>query len=586
MSIFGNLEIGKTGLNAAQLGQKTTGHNIANVHTEGYSRQRAEQSADTSKHFGGLHGVRVDRIARVYNQFNTEKVIGEESKSSDWEAREAYMKMVEASFQDLDGKNLGEALGSFWNAWSSAASQPESQAERQNLLSSAEDLIAKIKGLDQRLSSIQGSLNKEMLGQMDEVNDLAKKIAELNKEIHRVESSGNPVGDLKDKRDLHLAELARKVDINWFFSKEGHIDINLPQGAAIVRGTTAYKVEPYINSDQPEFPLVGYEIAPSVLINLSPSMKAGSLKAIETVRDKVLGGLREELKTLAKTLVDKTNDIYSPGHGMVNPYHQIVSAYAISPESIDQPLSFVQDGILKFELKPNSDLQNPLELSIEVKAGEDSLASVIDKINLAAEKIQTNYKPNNLTDAENEKPKKPPLEEPPLIAELSPANHLQIKSGRGFSFRMLQDTSGLMSRLGFNSFLQMDKSLEDLKINPFIKEDEMRIALGNGKDPGSNEIALAIHDLQFEKVLLNDTVTLDEFYRSLYTRTGRETKKAIENNLSHKNILDQFKAMEKAVTGVNLDEEMANMMKYQKAYEASARYISTVDQMTDALIRM
>jgi len=572
MSIFGNLEIGKTGLMASQFGQTVTGHNIANANTEGFSRQRLDQSADVNR-YAGLNGVRVDGISRFYDQFSAGKVIGEQSQLSDWKSREAYMKSVETIFQDLDGKNLNAALDNFWNAFSSAATRPESSAERQNVIAAAQDLISQFQRMDQQLDEMQTSLNKELVDQMNEVNQLGQKIADLNQKIQNAGEGAN--ADLKDKRDVALQQLASKMDIHWFFSKEGHLDINMPHGAALVRGTSAYEVKPYLEPLNPEFTHIGYEIAPSVLLNLSPYLKSGSLKATQTVRDDVLGSLRKDLQNLAKTLVDKTNELHASGHGMTPAYHEIISSYSLKPQEINVPLTHLKDGTLQIQIQPDKKNAPPLLISVPIQGGQDSLASIAENINFAAAKTLKN-------NASREKS----TEEPPISAELTPDGKIYFKAGVGYSFTFAADDSQFLSRMGVHSLIEMQEDIQNMHLNPMVEGDEMQLALGKGENPGDNRIALAMHDLQFEKLMQNGSVTFNEFYRSIVNDVGTTTKKAIENSESHQGILDQYEALKKQVTGVNIDEEMTNMIKYQRAYEASAKYISTIDKMTETLINL
>ncbi len=581
MSIFGNLEIGKTGLNAAQLGQSTTGHNIANVNTEGFSRQRVEQSSDVTRFEGLQNGVRVDGIDRMYDIFNSEKVIDQASQLNDWSTRLKYLQNLEAVYQDLEGRSAIDALNNFWVAWAGAATSPESNAERANLASASNELTSSFDKLDRKLFSMQQDLTVEMSRQIEQANVYSSEIATLNQQIFRLENQNQNAGDLKDQRDELIQKLSKIVDINWFYNNQNQIDVQLSSSVPLVRGNTSYNLEVYNDLLDPSFPVLGYKLSGGKLINVTEQLKGGAINGLLVTRDQSIAAQREKLNTLAGSLTREINALHSPGTGIEQAFTDLSSQVPIETAP-EQPITFLKDGQLSLKLQPNSKLEDSLSLNIDINAGVDSLETIVEKINAAAEKINPEPAP------EPADPDAPVVAraDNPIKAEIDADGQLRLKAGPGYSFYFDKDTSGLMSRIGLNPFFVYKGNVSSFKLREELDADPSMIALGYDQNPGDNRIALAINDLQHAKVLNNNTSTFEEFYLGMHQAVGSETQNAIKNQTNHQNIFDQYLALKNSVTGVNVDEEMANMIKYQRAYEASAKYISTIDKMTETLISM
>ena len=591
MSVFGNLEIGKTGLRAAQLGQTTSGHNISNANTAGYSRQRVDQSADANLDDGLPNGVRVDGISRYHDKFNSEKLTLETSNLADWSTRLNFMRSVENIFQDLEGRGVLEALTEFWNAWSSAANQPESIAERQGLITASNQLSEQISKLDQQLLEVKGMLNQDLSQSLSEVNKLAEEVASLNKQIHRIEALRGDANDLKDQRDEAIRKIAEQVDVNWFYNKQNMIDVQLSAGVPLVRSTSAYDLVSYYDTADTGFPVVGYNLDKGNLLNVSDQINGGRIKGIINTRDVFIEAQRSKISQLASTLSDQVNSLHAAGSGIGPPPASQVSAFKLAPEQLTQPITNLFDGEFSIKLLPPNDASPPLSLTINVEAGIDSIDSLVQKINQSAADLASRLAAPEVADRnlgaspENESPAMASGAEL-LIAEVDPQGQLSLKAQSGYGIIFDQDSSGALARLGFNSFFLFDQQSSQFKINPQILADPYQIALGYDRNPGDNRIALAVHDLQFEKLLEDKTVTIDQFYRGIHSGVGLATSQAEQNHSNHQNMFDQYLALRDQVSGVNLDEEMTQMIKYQKAYDASAKYISTIDKMTETLINM
>jgi flagellar hook-associated protein 1 FlgK len=140
--------------------------------------------------------------------------------------------------------------------------------------------------------------------------------------------------------------------------------------------------------------------------------------------------------------------------------------------------------------------------------------------------------------------------------------------------------------LGFNSFFETLKGAEDLRLSDRIMLDPNTISTGRDLYPGDNRVALDIAKLQTDPHMRNDTMTFDEFYNTILADLGLRIQRNQTEKAQQDSLVNQFSQIRSSISGVNMDEELAKMMQYQKAYEASARFVGTVDQMMDTLVRM
>ncbi len=177
-------------------------------------------------------------------------------------------------------------------------------------------------------------------------------------------------------------------------------------------------------------------------------------------------------------------------------------------------------------------------------------------------------------------------EQTPFKAVLNPEGSLSLESDMGRQFYFDGDNTNFFSVMGFNSFFHGINGAKDMAVNAELKEDEWKIAAGSGLIPSDNRIAVAIGELQTSAVLEDGTMSFDEYYNGQVTEVGLLTQDAQKGAKSHNQMLEQYEAMRDSISAVNIDEEMANMVKYQRAYESSAKYLSTIDEMTQTVINM
>ncbi len=295
--------------------------------------------------------------------------------------------------------------------------------------------------------------------------------------------------------------------------------------------------------------------------DLTRSFRGGQMTELIQMRDETIVGYMNQLDELAFGVATKVNQPHATGTGISSATDLMKSAYALTPEARAQPMPFLQDGVFQLHLvdRDNSILET---YEIEVQAGVDSLEDIVKRIN------QTVNDPNL------------------LAASIGEDGSMFLESGQPRRFIFGDDQTAITQVMGFNSFFETLKGAADLRISPRILEDPNAISTGRDLIPGDNQVALAIAKLQNQPTMRDETVTFGEYYNSILGDIGLKVQRNQVEKAQQDNMVQQFREIRSSISAVNMDEELADMIQHQKAYEASARYVSTVDEMMQTLINM
>jgi flagellar hook-associated protein 1 FlgK len=574
MSLFGSFEIGKKALTASQMGQATTGHNIANVDTEGFSRQEIIQEASRPMSDGKGTGVDVRGVRRIQDGFTKQKVVDEQTNVGSWETKEKILTEAEIIYTDLEGTRLRGSMDEFWGAWSSVATEPEIGPHRKALVTKGQKLAEDFRMFHKRLIDFSETLNGRVKAEMLEINQTTREIALLNKQIEQLENRRLPANDERDKRDVLLQNLSNKVEIRWFEGPRGTLEIQIPNGQHLVHGRTNYELIPYDTAEGKGDVRIGLINPPGIKADITDIITTGSLKEMINQRDISIRQYLENLDLLANEIVFRVNKLHTGGTGINGIKADETGAYRFDKEQLANPLPFIQSG--SFQLKLLGDTNEIEEVvTVNVVAGIDTIGSIVEKINKAADGYITLEDGKEILKDVNK-----------LKAQINEDGSVSLTSGLGKKFIFGPDETNIMTVLGFNCFFHLGENSGDLTVAPELIADEMKIVAGTDLIPGDNRIATEIADLQLKPTMNEDTISFDEFYNSQITDIGLRVQDAQRGLKAHGEMLDQYKALRDSVSSVNLDEEMTKMVKYQRAYESSAKFLGTVDQMTQTLVNM
>jgi flagellar hook-associated protein 1 FlgK len=319
--LYGAMQVAKSGLAVTSLGVRATSHNIANVNTPNYSRQRQEVATEfpiaTSGGYAGA-GVRQVATQRATDPFIQEQLLRHGGQLGASSAQTDALALIEQIVGDAGPGGLGAALGAFYDAWSdlASASAPGAALERSAVRSSAEALVEQLHALDRQLRDQMAALDQQIQGYLPRVNDLLAQLDTLNDEIARLEVT-HPANDLRDQRDGLLRELGGLLDITVREDADRRVDVSLRNGVPLVtagRARTLFAAPDPTHPIDPRFVRVFVQdgLASS---DITPLIGSGQLGGLLAARDVTLAGALRSLDVLAFNLSSTVNAVHATGLG-------------------------------------------------------------------------------------------------------------------------------------------------------------------------------------------------------------------------------------------------------------------------------
>lgn len=561
-TLNGSLNIGARSLFNQQSGIATAGHNIANLNTEGFSRQEVRMRSELPQPDGTGGGVRRGIPLRVFDHFTSKKIVREEANSAIFSTRETFLAKIEVVFNELDNAGLRKSLNEFWDSWSLLANQPESDHSRAKVVDRSEALATRFREMHAELRGVRSEANSRVAGLVSEINSIASQIADLNRQITSYETHDRYANDAKDQRQLLLEKLSQKVDVNWVQTSQGELKVSVgTTGWSLVDGRRTGKLKASLLGGETGMYHVQGVGKHDFRIDLTKQFRAGELKEVLDVRDETVVSYMNQLDDLAFGLAQKVNQLHSGGTGLNSAFERVKSAYGLNPDAQLQPLPFIKDGIFQFHLV-DDDNEFLETYEIEIQAGRDNIHDILERINTTVND--------------------------PLYfqASIEDDGSVVFQSGGGKKFIFGEDGTDFNLIMGVNNFFDTLNGAEDFRLSNRILEDPHFISSGKDLVPGDNQVALAIAKMQTLPTMKEDTITFDEFYNGMLADVGLKIQTNQTEKTHQDNLLAQFKDIRDSISSVNIDEEVTDLVQYQKGYEASAKFITTIDEMMETVIRM
>lgn len=682
------LGISVSGVIAAQRALGTTGHNIANANTEGYSRQRITMEArpPTSSANGGIgNGVVVNDIHRIYDDFITGQVRNITSLSTSMDLSHDYTVQVDNMLADTKA-GLAPMLQEFFSAVNGVVNNPSSSSSRQVMLGAARSLTHRFQYLDERFEVIRSAANKNMKTVSVEINELAHAIAETN---HRIitagEVGGNAPNDLLDQRDKLLQDLSERIGIRVTYQSDGTMNVYVGNGQLLVVGQRASKISVEGTPADPRKMDVIFQgpDSKSVITRFATGGKLGGLIDFQTT---VLDRAQNELGLIAIGISKAFNDQHKLGmdvHSALggnffteteklapqvlpnkdNKGDAIVSAKITNIDNLNAgeyllsyfggkyrlirrtddkligefssfPQEFKSEG---FSLNIDKGSMQNLDTYIirPTRLGAKRIDVLVDDINkiAAASPVRVEASIDNLgtgkislgavndTATPSFTLKKGTMT-PPFAIRFTDQDHFELLDNTGMPIPVtrlaLPEQSKLLQHKDGRDIMKEgptdEKHMADVPaVETSIYYDRKNgvniFPTPGGKDPGfrvflkgdpvagdtfrveynddgttDNKNMLALSMLQEKPVLANGTSSFSDVYADLITRVGTKTHELEINKNAQKLLLEHVKAKRESISGVNMDEEAANLVRYQKLFQANAQIIAVSQKMLDVLM--
>lgn len=576
MSLTSSLLIGRTALSASQVALQVTGNNIANAATPGYSRQRINLDPVLGRRISNNsfvgNGVGVQSVRRVVNPALTQRLRSSISQEAAAGIEVNIATSVENITRELTGADLSSQLTAFFNAFSELANNPASGATRSTVIEQGASLASFTRDMREDLLQQQGLIENEIRISAQRADQILGEIAGLNLAITTSEVGQGEDGNLRDQRDALLDELSGMIDITIVESESGSVDV-LTDSTPLVLGTTSRGIE--------------FEVR---TVNGQPDLRIRTKLNPETVTSSggTLNTLIGEYDTGLTATIDDLNEVVSELIYRVNRLHSVGRPDARSTDvtgTLDVPLA---DRALAFNDPANTtfaglpfQIENG-QLTIRVTGPDGSSADTTIDVDLDG--IDNTGAPGFSDDTTLDS----------LVADINAqVSNLTVTinadgtlhwvADPGYDFSLAEDTSGAAAVLGINTFFTGSDS-SDVEVRSELQDDPSRLILGF--EDGSNETALAISALRDQGQERFDGVSFNSRWLETVERNAVNASSAKARFEALSSVRQSLESQEQALTGVSLDEESINLITFQQQYNGAARFIATVDELTNLLLSL
>ena len=548
------LGIGTTALSALQRAISTTGQNIANVNTDGYSRQSVTFSARPAQDIGAGYlgsGVQVTSIDRAYSQFMANDVQQRTASSGYYSLYANAAERVDSMLGD-PSTSITQAMDSFFASAEAVANSPTSLPERQVMLSNAETLVQRFDYIVGRVDDVTKEMNSQIAGAVSEINQLAGGIATLNEEIAKVSGrTGGLPNDLLDQRDALIVQLSSLVDTKTVAQDDGSLNVFIGRGQPLVTGTVAETLATQTDPDLGSTSIVTLSAFVAGSSDVSDFLTGGKLGAALTVTDEVVNPTRRELNLLAVGFAETVNAIQEGGDDL-----QGVNGTALFTET---------EGVVKTAPSVDDSTANSGNAAVTFTVTD---AKLLTGDSYRVDYTATGVNLRNLTtDAVTT-----------LGASPATVDGVQI------TYTAQVATGGAGANQG-DAFI-VDPVFQASRFLEVKIDDPAKIAAAsNGEAAGNNSNMLAMIELRDQSLLKGSTATYGEVYNNLLSDVAVRTQRAQSSAETETALLGSALDRQSSLQGVNLDEEAANLVRYQQAYQAAAQIVAVANEVFDTLLR-
>lgn len=296
---------------AAQAGMATTGHNIANANTDGYSRQSVHFTARRPDilPYGAIgRGVEVQGVRRIQDEFLMNNLRVQTARLESYSAVDSALYEVEAILGSVDNDHLGNALNNFFNSWNALAQPPINTTLKQDVISSANSLVQDFHSINDSLDDLEANIEVNIQGEIATLNRLLDGVADMNEQIMSAETNGETANDLRDQRDLLITEISEIAEVSVYQREDGTKDIILAGRTMVARNNVTHFESDYAQTS------TGYKMTIVTQGHRQEvQLSSGKLEGLMTSRDIHIADVRDRLDDLARNLVEQVNDLHTQG---------------------------------------------------------------------------------------------------------------------------------------------------------------------------------------------------------------------------------------------------------------------------------
>jgi flagellar hook-associated protein 1 len=565
MSLFSSIQMAGNALRANEIALQVAGQNISNANTPGYLREQIQLKPGPTQQLGNLllgTGVMVEAITQVVDRFLQLRLQSAVSDKAGFDVLQQSYSQLEGIIGALESTSLSDSMTAFFNSISQIMNQPEDASVRNQAVQQGLSLAQNINSMSRRVEALRKDLNDQVLSMSDSINTLVEDIRSLNVRISETEggsvSKSDAVG-LRDQRTNALESLAQLINIQAIEQTDSTISV-YSGGSYLVFGGTSRKVGVVLDSNR------GLAVADIHLLETDSSLdtNSGQLHGLLSSRDEVLGGFLDQLNSFAGTLTYEFNKVYSGGQGLKG-FTSLTSTFNVLDSS--KPLngaglSFTpQNGTFQVLVRnKQTGLTEATDVTVHlsVPGSETTLDDIVKQLNAISG----------------------------VHAEITIDKRLKIaQASKDDEIAFADDTSSLLAALGLNTFFT-GSAAGDLGVNEMVLKDPTLFAAssgGIGQDTDKAKLLAAFIDRALSTA---NGASLAVVYDRMIGNVSQGASQA-QAAASGADIYEAtLRGQKSSISGVNLDEEAVNMIQYQQAYQAAAKYVATLADLLETLVKI
>lgn len=612
---FGAIELGKRSLMAHAQQINTAGHNISNADTEGYTRQRVQVKAfdpiyrpdltraETPGQIG--QGTAIEQVTRLRDELLDQRIVAQENQESYWATREKYYVMLEQIYNEPNDVSVRTNMDRFWSAWQELSVFPDNKAARQAVVTRGESLTTSIHQRFASLSGIGTMLNGDIEATVRQVNDVAHQIARINNEIVRSEAMGDNPNDLYDRRDLLVEKLGALANITTDRRDADEFMVHI-DGHVLVQGSVARGLDIRTTTDNNSYSEVIWKDTGNLA-----EISGGTLGALIELRDVDVRGEIQSLNTMTMNFADLVNDVHKAGIGAngvtglefftQHPFVTDVNGnYDRNGDGqLDTSYIFRFTGANALHGQDKVGLEGVMTFS--GKSGNvtvpyyatDTVDAVVNRINDSDGEVKAYLDRNNrlvlkATTASA-------MENPDFVIRHVEDSGMFLTGYAGilndsgvYDFAQADAVDSLVAEAGF-SVAPVLNPAGYVAVNQAVRTDVLSVAAAmptarGDVMAGDGRAAVEIAAIRNSQVMIGKDRTFDDYFANSVTNVGLRGEQAETNLLSQNKIMNDLRDLRDSISGVNIDEELADIIKFQHGYNAAAKFITVIDGMLDTII--
>ena len=574
-STFAGLNTMVRGVFANQLSLDTVGHNITNAGTEGYSRQSVNQAATRAQEVPSLYGgvmvgtgVDALSIQRARNVYADKQYWAETSTHEYYKNQQVNYDKLEAIFDDSDDTGIKEALDAFYKAWNALSADASANGNRVTVIEKGNILIDKMRTVTSQLQDQITAQYDDMRVHLSTINDINDQIVELNKSIMGAEAVGAQANDLRDQRDLLIDQLSAYMNINIYEDDKGMYTV-VSNGISMVNGINKLTLEmsnPYANAD---YGINDYTI----------QIKESGVAFIPQN-----GSLKAQFDTIAedKSYIDNLTDIAAFMMTTFNSMHQ-------QGAGIDG-----NDGNIGQYPPASGGTYTGPTYGINF-FGDDNTTYVWDDVNRCV--VATEYTSASITRSLSTPTAATDRPEVLITGTVNSTTNL-----KGINILNAMDINGKLTAAGGTSLVAARILCVEQDVGATGNYLGTYSVKANGPKDGTNAVNLSSFfnladenmtttaDVYYSGVMVNmsdraiGAISINSYYQSVMSQLGTNANSVDIKESAQDDLITQIVNWRSSTSGVDWNEELTNMIMFQKGYSACSRCLTTMDEMLDRLI--